>query len=83
MRVGEMTWSIVSAVSDDKLVVILRNDGYRKDAGKVAMQAFSQFGPAGGHRGAARANILLEALQEEGVSSGDDLQSFVRYRLKL
>jgi nanoRNase/pAp phosphatase (c-di-AMP/oligoRNAs hydrolase) len=83
MRVGDMTWSIVSAVSDDKLVVILRNDGYRKDAGKVATQAFGQFGPAGGHRGAARANILLEALQAEGVSSGDGLQTFVKHRLKL
>lgn len=84
MRVYEMTWSIISAVSDDTLIVILRNDGYRKDAGKTAMQAFGQFGHAGGHRGAARAEIPLSTLRQECITAEHtNLKSFVSERLKL
>jgi len=47
----------------EKLVVIFRCDGYRKSAGKLAERIFGSLGSAGGHKGAARAEIPLKNLQ--------------------
>jgi len=83
-RVHGIGWSFVSCVSEGELNVVIRNDGYRKDAGKLANSAFGDLGSAGGHRGAARARIPLEILGEKGVK-GDaaSLEDFVKKRLKL
>ena len=62
MRVISVRWSIVAGSCDNKLIVIFRNDGIRKDAGKVAQKSFGQFGSAGGHRNMARAEIALSEL---------------------
>ena len=64
MRVDAVNWSIVSGVYDRKLVIIFRNDGIRKNAGKIAKQAFGRLGSAGGHSSAARAEIPIEALDD-------------------
>jgi nanoRNase/pAp phosphatase (c-di-AMP/oligoRNAs hydrolase) len=63
MRVNSVTWSVVSGVHEEKLVLILRNDGIRKNAGTVAARGFGQFGTAGGHESMARAEINLSALK--------------------
>ena len=82
MRVHGMSWTFVSGLYRGKLVVIIRNDGYRKDAGKLATRAFGSFGTAGGHKGAARAEIPVEALREKGIDPSDSsIQRFVRERL--
>ena len=57
MRVNTVTWSIVSGTCEKILVVILRCDGLRKNAGNKAKRAFANLGPAGGHKSAARAAI--------------------------
>ena len=59
MRVEAVNWSIISGLHDRKLIVILRNDGIRKNAGNVVKQSFGQLGSAGGHQSAARAEIPL------------------------
>lgn len=83
MRVHGMKWTFVSGLYRGKLVVIIRNDGYRKDAGRLARKAFGPFGSAGGHRGAARAEVSLEALREMGIETSDpQIQKFVRERLE-
>jgi nanoRNase/pAp phosphatase (c-di-AMP/oligoRNAs hydrolase) len=64
MRIISVNWSIVSGTCDKKLVVIFRNDGIRKNAGKVAQKSFGQFGSAGGHRNMARAEVPLSELPE-------------------
>jgi nanoRNase/pAp phosphatase (c-di-AMP/oligoRNAs hydrolase) len=64
MRVNPVKWSIVSGIHDNKLIIIIRNDGVRKNAGIVAKNAFSTFGSAGGHRSMARAELPLEALAD-------------------
>ncbi len=82
MRVHGMSWTFVSGIYRGKLVIIIRNDGYRKDAGKLATRAFGALGTAGGHRGAARAEIPLELLREKGIETVDSgLRQFVRSRL--
>jgi nanoRNase/pAp phosphatase (c-di-AMP/oligoRNAs hydrolase) len=63
MRVNPVTWSIVSGVYQDNLVIIFRNDGVRKNAGKLARKGFCQLGSAGGHKSMARAEIPLPALE--------------------
>jgi nanoRNase/pAp phosphatase (c-di-AMP/oligoRNAs hydrolase) len=65
MRVHSITWSIVSGICTQKLVIVFRNDGLRKDAGKLAKKAFGSFGSAGGHKCMARAEIPLANI--EGV----------------
>jgi nanoRNase/pAp phosphatase (c-di-AMP/oligoRNAs hydrolase) len=84
MRVHGMGWSFVSGVYRGKLAIIVRNDGYRKDAGKLITKAFGSMGSAGGHRGAARAEIPLDSLREKGIEPQDAIiQRFVRSRLEL
>jgi nanoRNase/pAp phosphatase (c-di-AMP/oligoRNAs hydrolase) len=56
---------IVCGICDKKLIVVLRNDGIRKNAGKVAKESFGQFGSAGGHKNMARAEIALSDLSEQ------------------
>jgi len=71
MKISLVDWSIVAGLFGNKLVVIFRNDGLRKDAGKVAKESFGGLGSAGGHKGAARAEIPLEVLKTE-INYEDD-----------
>lgn len=64
LRMENINWSIVSGIHANKLVIIFRTFGYRRNAGKVAQDGFSEFGSAGGHKSAARAEIPLAALKE-------------------
>ena len=64
MKISSVNWSIVSGLYDKKLVLVFRNDGLRKDAGKVAKQGFGQIGSAGGHKSMARAEIPFTHLKE-------------------
>ena len=63
MRINSVTWSIVSGIWDKKLIIIFRNDGIRKNAGKVAKEGFGKLGNAGGHKNMARAEIALNDLK--------------------
>jgi len=62
LRVIEITWSFVGGVYENRLIVIFRNDGIRKNAGKLAAKAFGHLGSAGGHTSSARAEIPLDHL---------------------
>jgi len=64
MRVNPVTWSIISGILENKLVIVLRNDGLRKSAGILAKQSFGPFGSAGGHKSVARAEIPLQELKK-------------------
>jgi nanoRNase/pAp phosphatase (c-di-AMP/oligoRNAs hydrolase) len=71
MRIHTVSWSIVSGICDKKLVIILRNDGARKNAGRVAKEAFGVFGSAGGHKTMARAEIGLADAKEPVIDFKD------------
>lgn len=62
LRIESINWSIISGLYDNKLIVIFRNDGLRKNAGKVAKESFGNIGSAGGHQNMARAEISLDAV---------------------
>ena len=66
MKLAEVNWSIVTGVFEDRLVIILRNAGFRSDAGRTAQRLFGPWGAfAGGHKSAARAEIPLKNLEDE------------------
>ncbi|OQY55288.1 MAG: phosphoesterase [Desulfobacteraceae bacterium 4572_88] len=71
MRICSVQWSIVSGVYDEQLIIIFRNDGLRKDAGKLAKNGFAHMGSAGGHKSMARAELPLSALKTD-VDYEDD-----------
>ncbi len=62
MRIQSVQWSIVSGSYEDRLIIVFRNDGIRKSAGKLAQQAFNAYGSAGGHKSMARAELIKEKL---------------------
>jgi nanoRNase/pAp phosphatase (c-di-AMP/oligoRNAs hydrolase) len=63
MKVHDIAWAVVSGIHQGRLIIILRNDGIRKDAGRLAGNAFGHLGPAGGHKAMARAEIPLDNLE--------------------
>jgi nanoRNase/pAp phosphatase (c-di-AMP/oligoRNAs hydrolase) len=63
MRVSAIDWSIVSGIHDRKLILVFRNDGLRKNAGKLAKERFGDLGSAGGHKSMSRAEIPLDRLE--------------------
>ncbi len=65
MRINTVAWSIISGIYKEKLVIIVRNDGIRKDAGKLLHKQFGHVGSAGGHKSMARAEIPLQNLTHE------------------
>jgi nanoRNase/pAp phosphatase (c-di-AMP/oligoRNAs hydrolase) len=64
-HVHDIGWVIVSGQVGEKLVVVFRCDGYKKNAGKLAERVLGQYGPAGGHKQSARAEIPLRNLPEK------------------
>jgi len=82
LRLAEAKWSIVSGIYDKKLIIILRNAGFRGDAGKFAQKLFGRWGGlAGGHRDAARAEIPLTMIRSN-IKGRFDVGHFVRENLK-
>ena len=81
LKMAEATWSIVSGIYGNKLIIILRNAGFRLDAGKTAQKLFGAYGSAGGHKGAARVEINLGDI-EKGLDEKLNYKNFILNRLK-
>ncbi len=62
MKIHNIAWSVVSGTYQGRLIIIVRNDGARKDAGKLFREVFGELGTAGGHKAMARAEIPLKNL---------------------
>ena len=71
MRLNNVNWSIVAGCYQNKLIIIFRNDGIRKNAGKLALQSFGAFGVAGGHKSMARAEIPMSNLEGTVTAQND------------
>jgi nanoRNase/pAp phosphatase (c-di-AMP/oligoRNAs hydrolase) len=82
LKIHDICWSIVSGTHHDTLVIVVRNDGHRKDAGRLVRNAFGSIGCAGGHEAMARAEIPLQRLSETiGHLSSTSIERFVRQSL--
>ncbi len=83
LGVAGVNWSIVSGIFHNKLVVVLRNDGLRKSAGKAAAEAFAKYGSAGGHKTMARAEIPMPVVEKHaGARSRDAVASWIVQRVE-
>jgi nanoRNase/pAp phosphatase (c-di-AMP/oligoRNAs hydrolase) len=82
MRVHKISWSIIAGLNNETLIIIFRCDGQRKDAGKLAIELFAAFGSAGGHKGAARAEIPLSNLKGE-IEDCSEIERFLRDKLNI
>jgi nanoRNase/pAp phosphatase (c-di-AMP/oligoRNAs hydrolase) len=63
MRIDSVSWSIVSGFYNKALILVFRNDGVRKNAGRLAQQSFGLLGSGGGHKSMARAEIPIADLK--------------------
>ena len=81
LKLAEASWTIVSGIMDQKLIVVFRNADFRGNAGKLARQLFADIGSAGGHRDAARAEIALENIKTPSKDNAD-YYDFVLKRIK-
>jgi nanoRNase/pAp phosphatase (c-di-AMP/oligoRNAs hydrolase) len=82
LKIHDISWSIVSGIYHDVLIIVVRNDGCRKDAGRLVRKVFGPFGCAGGHQSMARAEIPLERLSEViGNLSSTSIERFVQQSL--
>jgi nanoRNase/pAp phosphatase (c-di-AMP/oligoRNAs hydrolase) len=81
MKMAEATSSVVSGIHDQKLIVIFRNAGFRRNAGRLAKEMFGSIGSAGGHKSMARAEIPLEQIKPN-ADKKTDLEQYVLRRLK-
>jgi nanoRNase/pAp phosphatase (c-di-AMP/oligoRNAs hydrolase) len=83
IRVSGIEFVAVAGIEKEKLVIIFRSRGLRRDVGKIASQRFSDLGSAGGHHSAARAELPLSQLPPEvKLYSPDSIEDFISKRLK-
>jgi nanoRNase/pAp phosphatase (c-di-AMP/oligoRNAs hydrolase) len=68
LRVHGLSSTVISGIHEEKLIIVFRGDGLRRDMGKFAKRLFGDVGSAGGHKSMARAEIPMENL--EGRSAG-------------
>ena len=82
LKIRDISWSIVSGICQDSLIIVVRNNGHRKDAGKLIRRTFAPLGCAGGHQAMARAEIPLSRLSEViGTLTSTSIERFVRRSL--
>lgn len=82
LRAGEISWTIVGGIYQDKLVVIFRNDALRKNAGRLASRAFGKLGSAGGHAASARAEVPIDNTQITPIARWQEWQDFIIDRVE-
>lgn len=81
LKMAEATWSVVTGISGKKMIIIIRNAGFRLDAGKMAQELFGEYGHAGGHKTAARAEIPLSNIEDK-LNDLKTIEHFVLRKLK-
>ena len=80
-KMAEAKWSVASGIHGRKLIIIIRNAGFRLDAGKTAQKLFGPYGSAGGHKSAARAEINLDVINRE-IDGKQEYAQFILDKLK-
>ena len=65
LRLIGTNYVVIAGIVDEKLIIIFRGDGYRRDCGAIAQMSCGLIGQGGGHRSAARIEISLDVLKKE------------------
>ncbi len=82
LKMAEATWCFVSGIYGQKVIIIVRNAGFRLHAGKLVQRLFSEIGAAGGHKNAARVEIPLDALMEKFDLATFKVDNYIRDKIK-
>jgi len=83
LRIYENSYSIVSGLCEDVLIIIFRTSDYRKHAGRLAEKAFGIIGRAGGHKEMARVEIPLVNLKNTISSvTSKSLETYILHQIK-
>lgn len=64
LQIGDSAISAVCGVYDQSVVISIRNIGLGANAGELAAELFSEYGPAGGHHSMAKAVISLDKFKK-------------------
>ena len=81
LQVKDVSRSVAAGICGPKLIVIMRGNGPRQNMGRLAEQAFAEFGSAGGHKSMARAEVPLENLDPKIRDNCKALARFIVRRL--
>ncbi len=65
LQLENVSWTIVSGIVNDSLVMSVRNLGYSRNAGEFVRKYFNDIGSAGGHRSMAKAVVPLRAFRDK------------------
>jgi hypothetical protein len=73
----------VSGIYANKLIIIIRNDGLRKNAGNVVKASFGNIGSAGGHKSMARAEIIFADLEDfAAIEDEKRIQNWIIHKIE-
>ncbi|NLI81911.1 MAG: phosphoesterase [Deltaproteobacteria bacterium] len=82
LKIHDISWSIVSGIYEGHLIISVRSDGYRKDAGRTVRKAFESIGCAGGHQAMARVEIPMDKVTTIlGKASSRNIEAYIRRQL--
>jgi len=81
LKMAETNWCMVSGLYGQKIIVIIRNAGFRLNAGKVASRFFSKPDSAGGHKNAARVEIPVLTFKKE-VGDLSKVPDYIKKKIK-
>lgn len=82
LKMAEANWCFVSGIYGHKVIIIIRNAGFRLHAGRLAQRLFGDLGSAGGHKNAARVEIPLEAALEKAASPELKVDDYIRGKIR-
>lgn len=80
LKMAEATWCFVTGIYGQKIIIIIRNAGFRRHAGKLAQKLFGDIGSAGGHKSAARVEMQLGEVMKN-IESFSKLEDYLREKI--
>lgn len=82
LKMAEANWCVVSGVYGHKVIIIVRNAGFRLHAGKLVQRLFGDLGSAGGHGSAARVEMPLEVVMKKLDTLTYNVDEYIRKKIK-
>ena len=82
LKMAEANWCFVSGVYGHKVIIIVRNAGFKLHAGKLVQRLFNGLGSSGGHKNAARVEIPIEEIWERLDTNNLKVENYIRKKIK-
>ena len=82
LKMAETNWCFVSGIYGQKVIIIVRNAGFRLHAGKLVQRLFGDLGSAGGHKNAARVELPLDSVINNLDTPTFGVDNYIREKIK-